>query len=156
MRIANVTLGLIFVTCQALAGGLPPPSRTVYKCEDGKKVYYSDSPCLGATKVDVTPTRGLNKSTGRELVGTDVRREQTREQVADAIRPLTGMSAQQLDKFVRRMQLSGDAQRQCRELDHELPWAEQSERTATDPAQLKSTQIRLLNLRKQYRELRCE
>ena len=156
MRISITAIGLILATCQALAGGLPPPSRTVYKCEDGKKVYYSDSPCLGATKVDVTPTRGLNKSTGRELVGADVRHEQTREQFADAIRPMTGMSPQQLDKFGRRLQLTGDAQRQCRELDRELLQAEQAKRSAQDPTQVKSVQVRLFALRKQYRELRCE
>ena len=156
MRTTLITLGLLTLTCQAFAGGLPPPSRTVYKCEDGKKVYYSDSPCLGATKVDVTPTRGLNKSSGRELVGSDVRREQTHEQFAEAVRPVTGMNAQQLDKFGRRMQLTPEAQRRCQELDRLLPQAEQAERSAPDAAQAKFTQTNLFTLRKQYRDLRCE
>ena len=156
MRIPLITLWLITLTCHAFAGGLPPPSRTVYKCEDGKKVYYSDSPCLGATKVDVTPTRGLNKSTGRELLGADVRREQTHEQFAEAFKPVTGMNAQQLDKFGRRLQLTAEAQRRCQELDRLLPQAEQAERSALDPTQTKFAQANLFTLRKQYRDLRCE
>jgi hypothetical protein len=51
---------------------LPAPSRTAFKCEVAGKVVYSDSPCLGAQKIDVEPTRGLNKSTGRKLIGYDV------------------------------------------------------------------------------------
>ena len=156
MRIPLITLWTITLTCHSFAGGLPPPSRTVYKCEDGKKVYYSDSPCLGATKVDVTPTRGLNKSTGRELLGADVRREQTHEQFAEAIKPVTGMNAQQLDKFGRRLQLTAEAQRRCQELDRLLPQAEQAERSALDPTQTKFAQANLFTLRKQYRDLRCE
>lgn len=42
----------------ALAQSLPPSSRTVFKCEVAGKVVYSDTPCLGASKVDVEPTRG--------------------------------------------------------------------------------------------------
>lgn len=58
-----------------------------------EKMVYSDSPCLGAQKIDVEGTRGLSKSSGCEQVGNDVRREQHRETFADAIRPLTGMDA---------------------------------------------------------------
>ncbi|MEK8086891.1 hypothetical protein WNB94_10760 [Aquabacterium sp. A3] len=48
------------ISTHAIATSLPPPSRTVYKCEVGGKVHYADSPCVGAQKVDVTPTRGMN------------------------------------------------------------------------------------------------
>lgn len=156
MGISVIGLALIVVTSQAVAGGLPSPTRTVYKCEDGKKIYYSDSPCVGATKVDVTPTRGLNKSTGKEAVGADVRREQTREQIAEAVRPLTGMSSQQFDRSGRRMKLSADAQQECRRLDRTLPLAEQAERAAQGSPALKSAQVRLFNLRKRFRDIRCE
>ena len=77
---------------------LPPTSRTVYKCNEKGKTVYSDAPCLGATKVDVEPTRGFNKDTGREIIGTDVRREQHRELMADAFKPLTGLTAEQCAK----------------------------------------------------------
>lgn len=85
-----VILAMLTASVPALATNLPPPSRTVYKCEVGGKVHYSDSPCVGAQKVDVTPTRGMNKSAGRQLTGSDVRREVFREQLSDAVRPITG------------------------------------------------------------------
>ena len=43
---------------------LPPTSRTVYKCQEGAKTVYSDEPCLGAQRINVEPTRGLDKSSG--------------------------------------------------------------------------------------------
>lgn len=156
MRFTLIALPLALATSLAIADGLPPPSRTVFKCEDGKRTYYSDSPCLGAQKLDVTPTRGMNKSTGRELVGTDVAHEQRREQLADGIKPLTGMNPQQLDQFGRRMQLSGEAQQACRKLDQALPMAEQAERAAQGTSELQATQLRLLRLRQQFRDLRCQ
>jgi hypothetical protein len=58
----------------------------VFKCENGGKTFYSDSPCLGAKKIDVEPTRGLNKSTGSERTGKDVSREMQREQFAEAVK----------------------------------------------------------------------
>lgn len=73
--------------------GLPNPWRTVYKCSINGKVVYTDDPCLGAQKVDVEPTRGLNKSTGRELSGADVSRERRRETFAEGVKPITGMTA---------------------------------------------------------------
>lgn len=86
-------LALFTASAPAFATKLPPPSRTVYKCEVGGKVHYSDMPCVGVQKVDVTPTRGMNKSTKRELTGSDVRREVFHEQLSDAVRPITGMNA---------------------------------------------------------------
>ena len=45
-------VALVLAASSASAQTLPPTSRTVYKCEDGNKVRYSDSPWLGAKKVD--------------------------------------------------------------------------------------------------------
>ena len=149
-------LALLTASAPAFATNLPPPSRTVYKCEVGGKVHYSDSPCVGAQKVDVTPTRGMNKSTGRELTGADVRRELHHEQFSEAVRPLTGMNAQQLDQVGRRMKLSSEAQVACRRLDHALPRAEQAERSAQGSSALRAQQLELFKLRKRYRELGCE
>lgn len=153
---ANIFIALLFITEFAFAQGLPHPSRTVFKCQEGNGTYYSDSPCPGATKVDVTPTRGLNKSTGKELIGTDVRRERNREIMAEALRPLTGKDAEQLDQFGRRYKLPTQAQQQCRKLDGEIPRWEQAERSAATKASLSEVQGTLFQLRKQYRELRCE
>jgi hypothetical protein len=157
MRIAFSTILLALVLSQAHAGVLPPPTRTVYKCEDGKKTHYSDTPCVGATQVDVTPTRGLNSSSGREMVGADVRREQSHEQFAAAVRPLTGLSDQALAQRGRRLQLTAEAQQACARLDQALPMAEQAERAEKKgTGELKAAQINLFARRKQFRDLRCE
>jgi hypothetical protein len=138
----------------ASAQSLPAPSRTVYKCEIAGKASYSDSPCLGAKKIDIEPTRGFSKASGREMVGSDIRREQTHEAFADAVKPLTGLDAKQLDAQGRRLKLSADANQECRRLDRDIATAEAEERTA-DRSALASTQERLFKLRQRFRELRC-
>ena len=139
-----------------LSQGLPPPSRTVYRCEEAGKIRYSDSPCIGARRIDVEPTRGFDRSTGKELVGQDVRTERNREMFAEAIRPLTGMDARQLDKAGRRMKLPPDAQRECQRLDREIPLAEQAERRALQPYALAAARETLHGLRTKFRQSRCE
>lgn len=151
-----VALIAIAAANTALANGLPAPTRTVYKCQDGQKTYYSDAPCVGATKVDVTPTRGLDKSSGQQRQGADVQRERQREQIADAIRPLTGMDAQQLAQFGRRSKLTPEAQKECRRLDAALPQAEQAERAARSSSERQVAQQTLFKLRQLFHELRCE
>lgn len=138
----------------ALAQKLPPPSRTVFKCDAGGKVVYSDSPCLGAERIDVEPTRGLNKSSGTEKVGSDVRRERHNEQIADALKPVFGETAQERAKRHARAKLGPEARSKCANLDRDIPAAEQQEATAA-PTTLGSSQARLLGLRSQYRELQC-
>lgn len=133
---------------------LPAPSRTVFKCQVAGKVVYSDSPCLGAQKIDVEPTRGLNKSTGRELLGSDVRQEQQRETLATAIQPITGMDAKQFGTFGRRMKLTSEAQKECKQLDVKIPIAEQEEKQSKSEA-LAQSQATLLVLRKRFREIKC-
>lgn len=139
----------------ACAQTLPPPSRTVYKCENEGKVHYSDSPCLGATKLEVEPTRGLDSSTGRVRQGQDVARERTREQMAEALRPLTGMDARQIDQAGRRQLLPPAAQRLCRQLDAQLTLAEARERKAQSAAELKAAQQQLFELRTAFHKGSC-
>jgi hypothetical protein len=154
-RRASVCGLLIFATGVALAQPLPVPSRTVFKCIENGKTVYSDSPCLGAQKIDVEPTRGVNSGpNGRELVGPDVRREKNREAMAEALRPITGLNAKQYEVQGRRMKLEADAQRECRYLDASIPTTEADEKHATK-TQLPEVQARLLTLRKRFRELRC-
>ena len=117
-------------------------------------MVYSDAPCLGAQKIDVEPTRGLSKTSGREQVGNDVRREQNREIVADALHPLTGMDAKQLDVQGRRMKLTADAQGECRRLDVEIPVAEKQEKLVKQQA-LADVQTQLFRMRRSFREQGC-
>lgn len=147
---------LAFTVCAASAQPLPPPSRTVYKCEEGGKVHYSDAPCLGAQKLVVEPTRGLNKSSGRELEGADVQRERRREQLAEAVRPVTGLEAAEFDRAGRRMRLTQQGLRQCQQLDQALPRAEQAEKAATSADERRAAQAQLLKLRTAFRDGRCD
>lgn len=138
----------------AKAQQLPEASRTVFKCKAGGKVVYSDSPCLGAERIEVEPTRGVDAASGRKATGNDVMRERYREQFADAVRPLTGMDAKQLEVHGRRMKLQPAAQRECAGLDKSLQAAETEEVHAVGGAR-ETVQERLYQLRKRSRELHC-
>jgi len=138
------------------------PSRTAFKCEVDGRVSYSDSPCLGAKKVELEPTRGLNSSTagvspisGAPPLGADVQRERRREAMAEALRPLTGMNAKQFDTSGRRLtQLSPEARQACERLDRAIPVAEEAEAGAGKAA-LPAAQEQVLQLRRKFRALRC-
>lgn len=137
----------------AVAQSLPPPSRTVFKCEFHGRLVYSDSPCLGAKRMEVEPSRGLTTMPGARA-GADVRREQQREAFAEAVRPLTGLDAKQLEAQGRRNKLPADAQRECRSLDNSVPILELRENDV-DPQGRSVLQTQLLRLRQRFRELRC-
>lgn len=149
---ASVFLGLTAVPVSAQA--LPPTSRTVFKCQVAGQPVYSDAPCPGAQRLELEPTRGLNKTSGRELIGQDVQREHHREIFAEAVRPLTGMDATQLDALSRRQKLTHSAQQTCYQLDRQIPATEKEEKLAPPP-NLGEVQTRLLRLRQDYRKLRC-
>jgi hypothetical protein len=133
---------------------LPAPSRMMFKCTAGKKVTYTDQPCLGAKRLDVVPSRGLNKLGGTERIGADVANERHREMFAEAIKPLTGLEPQQFAVRVRRHSLSTAASRECQVLDPAIAKAEAQERSA-DRSALAPVQHHLFSLRKRYQELRC-
>lgn len=148
-------LGLLLLAVWTVAAqNLPPPSRTVYKCENGKQVYYTDSPCLGAKKVDVEPTRGLNKSTGGEIVGRDVQRERNNELMADVLRPILNETPEQRATRHKRFKLELPAKIECALLDGQIPRLVEQERSATRE-KLPVVQQELLSLRTRFHGLRC-
>ena len=153
MRELWLALLLASVASAVEAQHLPPPSRFAYKCESGGKLIYTDVPCLSAKKLDIEPTRGLT-TTGKERAGRDVQHEVSREQVAGAIRPLTGMDAKQLDTAGRRMKLSPEVQHECRRLDSGIASLEAAER-GTHGQDLGQVQSDLLTQRQRFRTLRC-
>jgi hypothetical protein len=157
MRKIRTLLALAFALLAAhssLAQKLPAPARTVFKCEVQGKTVYSDETCLGAKRVDVEPTRGLNKSSGSERVGVDVQRERLNEQMAEALKPIFGESAEQRSKRHRRAKLSPGAQSQCRIIDQQIETTEATESRASR-ADRASNQARLLDLRTKFKELQC-
>tara|TARA_R110001583_G_scaffold185046_1_gene344794 strand:- start:19259 stop:19732 length:474 start_codon:yes stop_codon:yes gene_type:complete len=141
---------LALIAGQAIAQKLPPPAKTVFKCEVGGRIIYTDSPCPGAEKIEVEPTRGVDGISGKKRVGRDVQREQHRELMADALKPLTGLNAKQLEVRQRRQQLDFEAQQECMRLDRQIPALELEERTAKA-----SAQAELFALRKRFRGLGC-
>jgi hypothetical protein len=138
----------------AQSAKLPETNRTVFKCTVEGKVTYSDEPCPGAQRIDVEPTRGLNKASGKELTGTDVRRERQREAFADAVHPLTGKNSSQLETQRRRMKLSVTAGAECAALDRSIATGEAQEKIAKGEA-LSSVQGKLLSFRTRYRAIGC-
>jgi hypothetical protein len=145
-----LALCLALLAAPACSQSLPKPSRTIFKCEANGKVTYSDEPCLGAKRIDAEPTRGMDSYSGKRRTGEDVRREQSRESIAQAIRPLTGVDARQFDALVRRQGLNANAQQECRQREREIIQLEKTETGAN--AALQSD---LFMRRKRYKELRC-
>lgn len=145
----------VFATAPYLtAQTLPAPSRIIYKCNIQGTVTYSDTPCVGAVKLDVEPTRGVSKMSGTERIGKDVARERTREMWAEALRPISGMDAKQYAIYERRYPLPVAAQQECRQLDRDMPPVEQEERRTAPPA-LHDVQVRLFLMRKRFKDLQC-
>jgi hypothetical protein len=101
-RLAVVVTMLTLAAPSVWAQTLPPTTRTVFKCEIKGKLIYSDDPCVGAQKLDVEPTRGIDSASGQRRLGADVQREHHQEAIAEIARPLTGMDAKQLGTAGRR------------------------------------------------------
>lgn len=142
------------IAAPTLAQTLPAPSRTIFKCEQEGKVIYSDAPCLGAQRIDVEPTRGVNKISGAERTGKDVRNERTNEMLTEIWRPLLNETTEQRAKRHRRAKLGDDVQAQCRKLDRGIAGSEAQE-MRTHRSEREEVQKRLHDLRLTYRELKC-
>lgn len=154
MKRSVALIGFALAASVAVAQPLPPASRTVYRCEVGGRVIYTDTPCVAAKRVDVEPTRGLDASSGRTRVGADVRLEQQRERNAELFKPLTGMDAPALDRETRRLRLSPPDRMACRALDRDIPAAEAAESRA-GPQSLPAAQRRLFQLRAEWQRRGC-
>jgi hypothetical protein len=159
MQIGQSTGGGLFAlllcsTALAQPSTLPQPTRTVFKCEVNGNVVYSDEPCVGAKRVDVEPTRGLNRSTGREVVGKDVARETQSALLSEAIRPITGMSAERFEVEKRRVYLAPEIKTECNRLDAGISSGERQEAILLG-AEKAVVQQHLYSMRKRYREAKC-
>ncbi|WP_335622239.1 DUF4124 domain-containing protein [Acidovorax carolinensis] len=128
--------------------------KPVYRCETAGKVSYSDAPCVGAKEIDATPTQGMDKMTGTSRKGADVRRDEHNALMADALKPLTGMSPEQYRVYKHRFKLSPRDKAECARLDTELP--ELKRRAATAPPGDKAlADVELYKARKQFNDLNC-
>ena len=152
--IQGAVLAVTAATCGAQSTRLPPTSRTVYRCEVEKKVVYSDEPCLGAKRINVEPTRGLDQTSGKKQSGNDIRNEHNREAFANALKPLTGLDDAHLQKRVRRNKLSLGDQTECKSLDERIPDAEMRAKAAGAET-LMTVKQELLAMRQHQRKLGC-
>ena len=128
-------------------------AQAVYKCVAGRSVTYSNEPCLGAQVVDTTPTQGMDKSSGVSRKGEAVQNTEFRKAIADALKPLTGMNAQQLQTAGRRRKLTTAAQLECNLLDEQLP--QQEALTVSPKSSTAKLTATLFESRRRYRELNC-
>lgn len=151
-------LAIINAACMtsvfAQTASLPSATRTVFKCVIDGKATYSDVPCLGAQRIEIAPTRGKNKSTGKELSGSDVSRERHSEIVGEALRPITGMSLEQRATHAKRFDLSAATKSECGALDSAIARIEIAE-LAGDASGRPALQTSLLQTRLRYRGLGC-
>ena len=147
MRILALASLMISTVCVAA-----PP--TVFRCETNGRVNYSDAPCVGAKVIDVTPTQGADKMTGRSSKGADVQREEFHRTLDNATRPLHGLSHDEMDSRRRRSKLSSADQRHCATLDQQLPALEEQASRAAGAAK-GSADIALYQARKQAFDLKC-
>ncbi len=133
---------------------LPPTGRTVFKCAVGNKTVYSDDPCPGAQRIDIEPTRGFSNSTGRERVGTDVARENHRDQMAEIWKPMVNMTPNPWAVHERRHKLTPQERQECARLDSGIAQLEAKERSESAEGR-PVVQQQLHLLRKRDRALRC-
>ena len=129
-------------------------AQSVYRCETNGRVGYSHEPCVGAKVVDITPTQGLDKSTGASRKGRDVQREDFKRSINEAMRPLTGMSHEETKVFERRIKLPASAQAECRLLDVRLPDQEKAVQTSAQETTAEA-EVQLFLSRARFRELGC-
>jgi hypothetical protein len=148
-----VSLLYVPVSGRAQSPTMPLPSRTVFRCINNGKVVYSDEPCRGAERLDITPTRGMNKIDGKERTGADVSKEKYRELFSDAIKSVTGLNHEQYDAMHRRASLSPEAKRECSNLDASMPALEAGPRT--NAGSTSDLDERKYAARKRFRDLRC-
>ncbi len=129
-------------------------SAQVYKCEQSGKVAYSDAPCLGTQRMEVTPTEGMDSLSGSRRTGADVRAERYNRQMAKAFEPLLGETPEQRKLRHRRWNLPAEGKQTCHQLDTDLRTLERVELQVAG-AERQQVQESLLQKRNTFRRLKC-
>jgi hypothetical protein len=151
MHHALRTIRLAAFLCTSIWG---VHAQQVYRCDIGGKVSYAHEPCLGAQAIDTTPTEGLNQSTGRVQRHPDVQRQVFQRELHEAMRPISVLSPETLQRLSQRYKLSRSAQLECAVWDQRLPGFEQAAAKA-NAAQKASAELELFQARQHFRDLRC-
>lgn len=129
----------------------------IYKCERDGKTTFTDEPCVGAKRIEVQPTQGLDKWSGQSKKGADVRKEEYRRLWDDSMRPLTGpVDHQQMnrrrDRYAKH--LTPAEHTECERLDKTMRDLEAQE-AAAQADDLNKLQADLFKQRARYRSLKC-
>ena len=96
----------------------------------------------------------MDKMTGASRKGADVQRAEHNALMADALKPLTGMTPEQYRVHKHRFKLSPRDKAECTRLDTELP--ELKQRATTAPASDKAlADVELYKARPPFPDLNC-
>ena len=123
---------------------------TVYKCESGGTVTYSEKACSGRiVNTNDAPVPG--KPNPNEV---DVRRTEENQARAQAMQPSPGESAEQFETRRRRARLMPEDRDECARLDMRMP-VEEASMNNPDPEAVANAKEALGKSRKRFGELRC-
>lgn len=145
---------LMAISCSSFAA--MDKSKTIYKCMQGKKVVYTDEPCIGGTEPEIVPTQGLDKDSGRSSKGKDVQALERREiWHENFMKPLTGMTREDYKILSERTRLPPRDKEECYQLDSKLIANKQAEKNAIGKSELENAQLELYRTRKRFKDLKC-
>jgi hypothetical protein len=130
LRLLATGLALALFSLSSMA---QRPPTSLFKCEEGGKVRYSDAPCQDGVKLN------LNSS---------------RPQGAAAAPPAASGAASGAERNPRRKALTEEAQRECAHLDADRRKLEDFEKLATGPARQNMLE-KLKETKQRSKELRC-
>ena len=143
----------LWITSVLLCIGAAAPASaqtTVYKCESGGTVTYSQKACPGRiVNTNDAPVPG--KPNPNEV---DVRRAGENQVMAQAMQPRPGESAEQFETRRRRVRLMPEDRDECARLDTRMA-VEGASMNNPDPEAVANAKEALERSRKRFGELRC-
>ena len=123
---------------------------TVYKCESGGKVTYSEKACRGRI-INTADAPVPARPNPKEM---DVRRINESQALAQAMQPKADESTAQFEARRRRASLLPEDRDECARLDKRMP-VEEGSLNNPDPEEVSKAQEALGKSRKRFGELRC-
>lgn len=123
---------------------------TVYRCESGGTVTYSEKACSGrVVNTDDAPVPA--RPNPNEV---DARRAGENQVMAQTMQPRPGESAEQFETRRRRARLMPEDRNECARLDTRMA-VEEASMNNPDPEALSNAKEALGKSRKRFGELRC-
>lgn len=138
-----LAIGALF----CIVAALPASAQdVVYKCAARRSATYSDKPC----SKHIVNTDQASPPLERE----DVRRRQTNQAIARAMRRLPGESAEQFQARRHRVSLLPEDRAECERLDKRIP-VEQARMSNPDAVEASKGEAAFHQAGKRFTELRC-